>query len=160
MATIPTWKWPGIKTPRSGSFVSQQAIAYHTAPISVISADLDDDGDLDVLSASYGDDTIAWHESLPGPGPPGSIWSEHTISTVATGAWDVFAADLDNDGDLDVLVASNLGNDVAWYENRLDEVSNDFGPLSSFPMPRRRPGGAGGGYGPGWRHGCYLRFLV
>ena len=109
-----------------GSFVSQQAIAYHTAPVSVIAADLDNDGDLDVLSASYGDDTIAWYENLDGQG---KSWTEHIITTLADGAWDVFAADLDNDGDLDVLSASNLNNDVAWYENRLSEASADFGPL-------------------------------
>ena len=109
-----------------GSFISQQAIAYHTAPISVISADLDNDGDPDVLSASYGDNAIAWNENLDGLG---KSWSEHIISNQTNGPWDVFAADLDNDGDLDVLAASNFSDDVAWFENRLNEVSTDFGPL-------------------------------
>ncbi len=109
-----------------GSFISQQAIAYHTAPISVISADLDNDGDPDVLSASYGDNAIVWNENLDGLG---KSWSEHIISNQTNGPWDVFAADLDNDGDLDVLAASNFSDDVAWFENRLNEVSTDFGPL-------------------------------
>ena len=109
-----------------GSFISQQAIAYQTAPISVISADLDNDGDPDVLSASYGDNTVAWNENLDGLG---KSWSRHIISTQTNGPWDVFAADLDEDDDLDVLVASNFSDDVAWFENRLNEVSADFGPL-------------------------------
>lgn len=41
----------------------------------------------------------------------------HTISTAANGAISVFAADVDSDGDLDVLSASNLDNKIAWHEN-------------------------------------------
>ena len=32
----------------------------------MFAADVDGDGDLDVLSASYDDDKIAWYENLPG----------------------------------------------------------------------------------------------
>ncbi len=116
-----------------GNFGPQNVIALHSSPISVVAADLDRDGDLDVISASYGDNTIAWYEN----GGNGGSWTERVITTLADGAWDVFTADLDNDGDLDVISAANWGNDendyinengVAWYENRLDEASNDFGP--------------------------------
>jgi len=109
----------------AGTFGSQDILGLRNSPISIISADLDNDGDLDAVTASYGDNTVAWFENNDGVG---GSWSERTISTDANGAWDVYAADLDNDGDLDVLSASNASNDVAWYENRLNEVSSDFGP--------------------------------
>lgn len=43
--------------------------------------------------------------------------SPSVITTNADLAFSVFAADLDRDGDLDVLSASNADNTIAWYEN-------------------------------------------
>ena len=83
-----------------------------TAPVSVFAADVDGDGDIDVLSASRvttrspGTRTTAARTSRP-----------HTISTAADGASSVFAADVDGDGDLDVLSASSFDDKIAWYEN-------------------------------------------
>ena len=71
--------------------------------VSVFGIDLDGDGDVDVLSASQYDDTIAWYENLDGSG---GSWSYHEISTAADGARSVFGIDLDGDGDVDVLSAS------------------------------------------------------
>jgi len=81
---------------------------------SVFAIDLDGDGDTDVLSASDGDDKIAWYEN-DGGSPP--TFTEHVISTAADGAWSVFATDLDGDGDTDVLSASRNDNKIAWYES-------------------------------------------
>ncbi|NER36457.1 MAG: hypothetical protein F6J93_21145 [Oscillatoria sp. SIO1A7] len=80
---------------------------------SVYAADLDNDGDLDLLSASFNDDKIAWYENVGG----GSFGGEQIISSNADGAIYVYAADLDNDGDLDVLSASFSDNKIAWYKN-------------------------------------------
>jgi hypothetical protein len=82
--------------------------------VSVFAADVDGDGDTDLLSASYNDDKIAWYES---DGAPLPSWTARTISTAADGAYSVFAADVDGDGDVDVLSASVNDNKIAWYEN-------------------------------------------
>ena len=80
---------------------------------SVYAADLDNDGDLDFLSASFNDDKIAWYENVGG----GSFGSQQIISSTANGARSVYATDIDNDGDLDVLSASHFDDKIAWYEN-------------------------------------------
>ena len=81
---------------------------------SVYAADLDGDGDLDVLSASAMDSTIAWYENMDGRG---TFSSGTIISTDAAGANSVYAGDLDDDGDFDVVSASSADNKIAWYEN-------------------------------------------
>ena len=81
---------------------------------SVYAADLDNDGDMDVLSASYADSKIAWYENTDGQG---TFSTRKTITTQASFAWSVYAADLDNDGDMDVLSASYTDDKIAWYEN-------------------------------------------
>jgi len=80
---------------------------------SVEAVDLDRDGDLDLLSASELDDTIAWHENVSG----GTSWTSHTISVTADGVQFAIAADLDRDGDPDVVAARFADDTIAWYEN-------------------------------------------
>jgi hypothetical protein len=81
---------------------------------SVYAADVDGDGNSDVLSASFSDDKIAWYESNGGSPP---TFAERIISTTADFARSVYAADVDGDGDLDVLSASGVDDKIAWYEN-------------------------------------------
>jgi hypothetical protein len=80
---------------------------------SVYSTDLDGDGDMDVLSSSFGDNKIAWYEN----DGTGNFGSQIVISTAASGAYSVYATDMDGDGDMDVLSASWTDNKIAWYEN-------------------------------------------
>lgn len=107
-----------------GNFGTEQPISTSAANAeSVYTADIDRDGDLDVLSASSGDDTIAWYENTDGSGAFGS---RRIISILADEARSVFAADLDLDGDNDVLSASRRDDKIAWYENT--DGSGNFGP--------------------------------
>jgi hypothetical protein len=73
-------------------------------------ADVDSDGDMDLLIASQFDDTITWYEN-----DGSQNFTPHTISTAADGAQSVFAADVD--GDIDVLSASANDDTITWYEN-------------------------------------------
>jgi len=82
-------------------------------PSCVHAADLDDDGDLDVLSASSGDGKIAWYAN----DGTGQFGSQQVIATSTGGATYVHAADLDGDGDLDVLSLFDWDGKIVWYEN-------------------------------------------
>ena len=113
----------------SGTFGPQQVIT-NTADgaVSVIAADLDDDGDMDVLYASFGsspnwNNRIAWYENIDGQG---SFGTEQVITTDVDGVESAIAADLDGDGDLDVLSASWEDDKIAWYENT--DGQGSFGP--------------------------------
>jgi VCBS repeat protein len=81
---------------------------------SVYGADLDGDADVDLLSSSYMDNTIAWYESN-GASPPS--WTKRLISANAQGARSVFADDLEEDGDMDVISASQNDAQVVWHVN-------------------------------------------
>ncbi|HRI29230.1 MAG TPA: FG-GAP-like repeat-containing protein, partial [Chitinophagales bacterium] len=101
----------------AGNFGAQQIITTATNGInSVFAADLDGDGDIDVLSASAYDDKIAWFEN----DGVGNFGSQQIIASVLNGICAVYAADLDGDGDLDVL--SNSQHQIVWFEN--DGVGN------------------------------------
>ncbi|EGB02582.1 hypothetical protein AURANDRAFT_68747, partial [Aureococcus anophagefferens] len=79
---------------------------------SVFAIDVDGDGDVDALSASVDDDTVAWHEN-----DGSQAFAERAITTLADSAVTVFAIDVDGDGDVDALSASFNDDTVAWYEN-------------------------------------------
>ena len=80
----------------------------------VYAVDLDGDKDIDVLSASYADDKIAWYKNN---GENDPSFTAHTITTSADGAFSVYAVDVDGDGDIDVLSASRADDKIAWYKN-------------------------------------------
>ncbi|EDQ88337.1 uncharacterized protein MONBRDRAFT_9157 [Monosiga brevicollis MX1] len=80
----------------------------------IFTVDLDGDADIDVITAGPGDATIAWYANI-GNGSFSS--SPIPISSPAVGASAVYAADLDNDGLVDVVSANSDDAKIAWYRN-------------------------------------------
>lgn len=99
----------------NGSFGSQQIISSNANnAINVYAADFDGDGDIDVVSASRGDDKIAWYENTNGNG---NFGAEQILTTNADFATSVYANDVDSDGDIDIVFASSNDDKIGWFEN-------------------------------------------
>ncbi len=117
-----------------GNFGPQNTIAFLNDTIHVNTADLDGDGDMDVLAVSYFLDLVVWYENLDGQG---NFSSQKIISNTADGPYRVISADIDGDGDMDIISGSdNTG--IAWYENT--DGNGSFGPsrVIIFAAPNSR----------------------
>ena len=77
--------------------------------LGVFAADLDYDGDVDLLRHQQGV-RFSWWENTAGDG---SAWTEHVLGPVSGNGFSIEAVDLDLDGDLDVLGTP----DGDWFEN-------------------------------------------
>lgn len=92
-------------------------------------ADVDDDGDPDAVVAADG--KAVWYENIDGKGQfgPSQVISEESLGYVNS----VFPADLDGDGDVDVLSAS-FESQIVWHENRIIGDSNNDGIFDSSDL--------------------------
>jgi hypothetical protein len=109
--TIAWYENDGAANP---SFTAADIATSADAAYDVQVGDMDGDGDLDLVSASGNDNTIAWYEN---DGAANPTWAAANIATSAAGARNVHLADLDSDGDLDIVSASMTDDTIAWYEN-------------------------------------------
>ncbi|MFS4457383.1 FG-GAP-like repeat-containing protein [Maribacter sp. 2304DJ31-5] len=98
----------------AGNFGSQKIISESINGVSSVAVgDIDNDGDIDVVSASYDDNKVSWHDN----DGTGNFTDENVITNIAQGARNIHLADVDDDGDIDVIVASENDNSVNWHEN-------------------------------------------
>ena len=106
---------PGLALARNVSFGSVGTIdASGLSTLdSLINADLDGDGDQDLLVAAPDTDTVGWYIN----NGSGSYGAQQIVASPIDAVTSVAAYDLDNDGDLDVLGRSTGDNRVFWVAN-------------------------------------------
>ena len=80
--------------------------------------DMDNDGDFDILSnSSEIDGKIAWYENTGSD----TNFPEHIVASGVDNVIRVFAADFDNDGNMDVISGDSTGN-IIVYENTATDI--------------------------------------
>ncbi len=84
------------------------------APAWLATADINGDGNQDIITASVGNNTVSWYENLDGLG---NFGDKNSITNNLPSADYVNASDIDNDGDIDILALSPSSNQIVWFEN-------------------------------------------
>ena len=88
----------GLGTFYSGSFKSRKA----SAVLDIDAGDLDNDGYIDILAATYG---VTWYKNRDGT----------RFSKISK----IIAKDIDNDGDLSIIYCASGRDQLAWHSNFL-----------------------------------------
>jgi hypothetical protein len=101
---------------------------------SVYAEDIDSDGDVDLLGTASGRSTgageIAWFEN-----DGNQVFTMHTIYATSARPSCAIARDLDLDGDIDVVAAVCLFNQIMWFENDGSEEFTQHGIGYGFGRP-------------------------
>ena len=97
-----------------GSWTENIVDSSISTTISCWAADIDGDGDTDAIASSAATEDVYWYENLNGVG---TSWTKRTVDPDVFEPNGAQAADIDQDGDMDLICAS-LGDDyVSWWEN-------------------------------------------
>lgn len=108
---IKWFKNDGLASP---AFAVQTTVASDASPTSVAVGDINNDGYLDIVAGFSGaTDKIVWYLS------DGAATPAFTAQTAVVTSFDcqhLLAKDINNDGYLDIVAASNAGNTLAWYK--------------------------------------------
>jgi len=94
--------------------------SLYTSPHGIHAADIDADGDSDLVVAEYSTHKVVWFENLGGTP---IIWSKHVIDSYLQRATKVMVEDIDSDGDLDVAATPYDDDCCYWYENNLPNTN-------------------------------------
>ncbi len=127
---ITWWENSGTETFGTAHIIENDFYSYNS---DMNVADLDKDGDLDIFTCSYFFGIVAWLEN-PAAGNGGD-WTRHVVSTGTYGSRSIQAADFNDDGNIDIAVAtisaSIWADKIIWWDLNLDgweeySVSVDF----------------------------------
>ena len=133
--------WRNDGDPTDGGWTGLAIDDAITVVRSLAAADLDGDGDLDVLGTAGSGDGVSWWENDGDPlddtadDGAGNYWTERAIATAFAGAWTARGVDLDADGDLDVVASAVTADSIAWWENDGSPADNgtDLGNGDFWP---------------------------
>lgn len=101
----------------SAQFSPGLVIKEQYGPDDIHTADLDNDGDKDIIFC-WEVGKISWHEN----NGDGTFGVENVLATFPDVATSVYAGDLNNDGLIDVLSVGIFAGELTWYKNLGDGI--------------------------------------
>jgi hypothetical protein len=113
----------------------------YSGPLEVCAADIDNDGDIDIAATAGIGGEVAWWSN---EGGYPIQWVKHIISSNFYDAWPLSLADIDSDGDVDVIAGSSSLDEIRFWENSLitsvegnskNPVPGQFELFNNFPNP-------------------------
>jgi hypothetical protein len=113
--------------------------AAFTTALCVTAADFDQDGFLDVAATATGSSDVAWYRNTDGTG---LVWVKELVDGSFNGAWPILAADVDDDGDADILSGASNTVLLSWWQNGTlgagEEQNQRYVPPAIGPTFARR----------------------
>ena len=106
-------------------FASVMIIRLCLVLVQSVSADVDNDGDIDLVTRGSYSKTIVWYENLDGEGAmsePKVIFNSESFSI-----WHVYMLDIDGDGVLDLI--SGYVNNLFWMKNTIEATATFSDPV-------------------------------
>jgi hypothetical protein len=109
--------YENIGAPGIGSQWKKHVVAASFAQgFEAVAADLDGDGDQDIVATGWGDEgRLAWFENR---GDATGGWPQHRLKENWPNAVTVIIADLNHDGRMDIVGCAERGaNELRWWKN-------------------------------------------
>lgn len=108
---------------------------YNSKIVATVIKDIDNDGDKDVIAASYNDNSVLMYENINGD----LLHNPRILITSnAERPGDLKVSDLDNDGLEDIIVTSNRGNKIIWFKNLgANTFSQEIILIDNFNRPKK-----------------------
>jgi hypothetical protein len=109
--------YENVGSPGNGLTWKKHEVGELPYAFEAVAADLDHDGDLDIVATAWGGQgQVVWFENL---GDPRGPWKKHLLKDHWPRANQVITADLDGDQQLDVIATAEIGaNELRWWRNR------------------------------------------
>lgn len=111
--------------------------SYSIGPRGLSLVDLEQDGDMDIITAAITGDAFAWYENDGSGNFTGAVIS--VDPTYSNGAFAITSADIDGDMVADIVTAANISDAFSWFRTDgviiLEVGVNSLAEIKIYPNP-------------------------